>query len=595
MLLLMKWPWLKKNLLAILLFASFSALYIFTAAPGVYDGDSGELAAAVQTLGLAHPTGFPLYILLGKFFTLIAPVGDVAYRLNIFSALLTAAGIAVFFAALRTFGTSRFAALVGSILLGLGRNTIWANSGRVGVYPLSFFLASLLLFIFSLWKRKPKSAYLYAYGFIWGLSLGTHALMILLVIPFLYMLWPVRRFLKENRSALAILLAAIVLPLIQYAYLFFAYRRKTIITWGNMANFHDFLYYITQRQYAGKIFANNFADFFPKLIGLLAGEFIVVFFLAGIIGLLMLSNRRRGVGLPFILLLILNSAVMFAYGKNSDDLKVMFRYLFIADVALAAGSAYILDLFLTRARTSGTRTALIILVLIILGIQGEYSYAANDRHRNFLIQDTAQNALDTLEPNAVLLGLGDHVVGPLWYLQSIGARPDAAVISTALLSFDWYVQNLAAKYPDIVSTDILKFEPGPERIAALIRDNYQKRSVYSIQFNSLQNLTDFDFVPQGILFQIVSARSPAERDMIEYNQTIWNGYVLHNVTPEFYSDQMLKDLTLYYSASLYLAGGEASKIGSIDEAIDFVQKSLDIYPTAEAQSNLAALKKYNQR
>lgn len=65
------------------------ALYTCTLAPAVTLVDSGELIVAVRTLGVAHPPGFPLYVLLGHIATLI-PIGSVAVRVNFASALFAA-------------------------------------------------------------------------------------------------------------------------------------------------------------------------------------------------------------------------------------------------------------------------------------------------------------------------------------------------------------------------------------------------------------------------------------------------------------------------------------------------------------------------
>ena len=65
-------------------------LYIRTLAPGVWGFDSAELATGVYTLGIVHPPGYPLYIILGKFFSFVIPVSDLAYRLNLMSAIFAA-------------------------------------------------------------------------------------------------------------------------------------------------------------------------------------------------------------------------------------------------------------------------------------------------------------------------------------------------------------------------------------------------------------------------------------------------------------------------------------------------------------------------
>src|SRR5690349_11953418 len=70
--------------LAILLGAGF--LYWRTLAPSVMPGDYAEFQMSAAILGIPHPTGYPLYILLGKLFTML-PFGDVAYRVNLSSAV----------------------------------------------------------------------------------------------------------------------------------------------------------------------------------------------------------------------------------------------------------------------------------------------------------------------------------------------------------------------------------------------------------------------------------------------------------------------------------------------------------------------------
>ena len=89
--------WLRNHfalaLAGVLALVTFS-VYARTLAPGVaaiFD-DSLELQLVAFQPGIAHPTGYPLYTLLGKLFTFL-PVGDVAYRVNLFSAV--AAGLAV--------------------------------------------------------------------------------------------------------------------------------------------------------------------------------------------------------------------------------------------------------------------------------------------------------------------------------------------------------------------------------------------------------------------------------------------------------------------------------------------------------------------
>jgi hypothetical protein len=57
-------------------------LYAKGACPSIYVGDSGELVTAVHTLGIPHPSGYPLYVLAGKLWALVVRWGSVAYRMS---------------------------------------------------------------------------------------------------------------------------------------------------------------------------------------------------------------------------------------------------------------------------------------------------------------------------------------------------------------------------------------------------------------------------------------------------------------------------------------------------------------------------------
>src|SRR5437868_12679578 len=78
-------------------FAAALLLYVRTLAPSVMPGDYAEFQMCAAILGIPHPTGYPLYVLLGKLFTLL-PVGDVAYRVNLSSAVYMAGAAGLLFA-----------------------------------------------------------------------------------------------------------------------------------------------------------------------------------------------------------------------------------------------------------------------------------------------------------------------------------------------------------------------------------------------------------------------------------------------------------------------------------------------------------------
>src|SRR3989344_1578674 len=85
-----------KRLLALLSFFIPLGVYVRTLGPTVGFGDSGELITAAVSLGIPHPPGFPLWVLLSHFFTLI-PVNSPAWRVNFSSAVFASLTVLLLF------------------------------------------------------------------------------------------------------------------------------------------------------------------------------------------------------------------------------------------------------------------------------------------------------------------------------------------------------------------------------------------------------------------------------------------------------------------------------------------------------------------
>src|SRR5436305_8369474 len=79
-----------------LIFLGCLVILLRTMAPSLYTLDSAELAIGAKTLGIVHAPGYPLYLLVAHLFTLL-PIGDVAYRVNVFSAISLALAAAIIY------------------------------------------------------------------------------------------------------------------------------------------------------------------------------------------------------------------------------------------------------------------------------------------------------------------------------------------------------------------------------------------------------------------------------------------------------------------------------------------------------------------
>ncbi|MDQ3515497.1 MAG: DUF2723 domain-containing protein, partial [Gemmatimonadota bacterium] len=125
-------------------FAVLIAIYSATLAPSVTWWDSGELIAAVHSLGIPHPPGTALYVVIGKVWTMLTWPLDFAVRVNLFSAVATAAAIGVIGAMLARWTRQPLAAFAAAICAGAA-SSVWRNANEAEVYALALLASALIL------------------------------------------------------------------------------------------------------------------------------------------------------------------------------------------------------------------------------------------------------------------------------------------------------------------------------------------------------------------------------------------------------------------------------------------------------------------
>jgi tetratricopeptide (TPR) repeat protein len=166
---------------AALLFLAFAALGIYQAAPSVTTGDAGELSAAASVWGVAHAPGYATWTVLAKAFGTALPLGDWAYRSNLFSAMCGAAALVLLCGALRRFGAARAARLGAVVILGL--SPLWREQSAVAeVFALLALCgAGLLWIVAAAGDRLLMPGPAAALGLVFGLGLGAHQTLALIL------------------------------------------------------------------------------------------------------------------------------------------------------------------------------------------------------------------------------------------------------------------------------------------------------------------------------------------------------------------------------------------------------------------------------
>ena len=134
-------PWLPPAALGLITFV----LYLRTLLPSIGQADTFEFQVIVPRLGVAHPTGYPLYVILSKLFTLL-PLGNVAWRVNLASAVFAVAAVLALYALLLRL-TSRWLPAFLSASAFAFSFTFWSQAIVAEVYTLHNLLVALILWL----------------------------------------------------------------------------------------------------------------------------------------------------------------------------------------------------------------------------------------------------------------------------------------------------------------------------------------------------------------------------------------------------------------------------------------------------------------
>ena len=181
---------------AIAVAAAVLAVFVLTLAPTVTFWDAGEFIAAAKTLGIPHPPGTPLFVMIAHVWAKVVPFGEFALRTNLLSAVLSAAAAGLFFLVahetVRQFATGLDARSAGVLtVLGSAAATLlaafsftnWQNSNETEVYTIATFTIAAMSWSAHLWRRTrgtpraPRLLLLIVY--LAGVSIGNHLLALL--------------------------------------------------------------------------------------------------------------------------------------------------------------------------------------------------------------------------------------------------------------------------------------------------------------------------------------------------------------------------------------------------------------------------------
>jgi len=445
-------------------------LYLRTLAPGLLDGDSGEFQMGAALLGVVHATGYPLYLLLGQLFTLL-PLGDLAWRVNLLSAVSSAAAVGVAYllfqrlAARVTSGAPawvpRSAAAFAAASFAASA-TFWSQAVIAEVYGLHALLVALVLYSIVRWadsRNRGLGIGDWGLGFAalcFGLGLAHHRTIVLLLPALVaYVLIVDPGLLRRPRHWLPILPLAI-LPLALYAYIplrasHTPYLRVELASgefvWLYQNDLPSFVALVMGSTFGGSLglgpdCLNRLQQSIVWLVAQFPGPGLPAGLAVGTWGAVWQLARRRAdfalLGLTFLAL------AGFCLLYRIGDVYVLYIPAYLAFAGwLATGAAWLLGWVVSvkhsRRRWAGLLAAGIVLVSVPAFSLVNH-FPAVDRSQDTAARDMWDTILaHPLPAGAVLVTNDRNEIVPLLYMQHVeGRRPDLTILFPSMFPGpDW--------------------------------------------------------------------------------------------------------------------------------------------------------------
>lgn len=437
-----------------IIFISTFAAFLFFLTPNVNTGDAGGLITSSYYLGVAHPSGYPLYLLVAKTLTFL-PFGNIAFKVALASALFSSLSLTLLYWMISRLTRSRVAGLFAAALL-LVSYSFFTQSVVTKFYPLNLFL---ILSICAVWLFRMHDLDLiddeqgiYISAFIFGLSTANHHTGILLLAPVALAL-----FTRKSAFKLKMIIIAIFLffaGFIINAYLFLRGGEDRFFTISYVRDLSDFYGVFFRQAYGGGGTLTAAASAFQNLslfwnavknfIFVLTANFSLFSFPLFFAGIYRLAKKELKIlifmmtGLliygPFLAKLTLNEKIVserdYYIIAHQYFIPALVFYVFFVAIGFHQAAEWLKEMRLKLlSKALPVIFALFPLVFLV-------SRATDSDYRtNYVPYQLTKDMYSVLPVDSVFLAFGDDQIFQSFYLKGVGRyRDDTCQLAAAVQS-----------------------------------------------------------------------------------------------------------------------------------------------------------------
>ncbi len=484
-----------KKYYAVLTGLAVFIFYLFTLAPTIIQIDAGELTSVQVLLGIAHPTGYPLFTIVGHLFSLIPLPLSKAFQQNILAAIWCSLGVSVFvytsklvldnlnsFQIVKKIQTKKtkskqnkskkeissqnkelpelkkyIASILGGLVLAFDK-TFWFQSTSVEVYSLQIFLFTLIiLFLIKayLYKGEEKLSFKNPWIFLaiaLALGFSNHMTTLLILPGIAYLYFDKNKFNSASFKKIGLMLIVFFgLLILFYSYLPIRASQEPLINWGNPTNLEKIYRHISGKQYQVWLFSSTAAakKQLTYFINNIPSEFSISLLII-LIGLFVSYARARKFFI-FSLITFL-TAVLYSINYDIHDIDSYFLLAYIALGFFAVfGIIKILAVLKFKKYTYAVST---IIVALFIFTQIFVNYDEVDQSDVYAFEDYSKAVLNSVDQNSIIFSyLWDYLISPSYYVQFVeNYRRDDIVIDKELLRRSWYFNQIETDHPGVLDS-----------------------------------------------------------------------------------------------------------------------------------------------
>lgn len=492
----------------LVLFGGSFLVFLATLAPGVYGFDSAELATGVYTQGIVHPPGYPGYLLLGKLFTWLLPARDIAFRLNVMSALFASLTVLLLFLAIDNILDAPLPAAAAGFFLGIS-NYFWQMALITEVYTtFTAFLAADLLVV-TLWHKHGRPGSLLLFSLLFGLTLTVHTSAILFAPAFAWLILRGPSWTKSHWYWVPVMFglfaAALCLP---YAYL--ALRAAThppldysqIYPQADLRTLSGLWWFFSGRAYTIFAFAYSLKEVPAEawhFAGYLWRNYMGAGVLLGLAGIPILWRARRDWAIGLLAMFLANASFYINYRVLDKDTMFLPAYevwaFFIAAGMVGLGRM-LLRWHLPWGLSPQRGSLALALCAVVLCTGAALNWGWVDMSHADGYEQFAEEMMADTAPNSTVIAPWSSAVVLEYYQVVEGRRPDLVIRNRSRYDVARYYELLQQGMHREQILDQIQAEE-----VSYIHQQIKARPVYAVEYDPVL-ATQFEYLPDGRVFRL---------------------------------------------------------------------------------------------